>query len=172
MEGTSIFLVTLLRFFFRKVSCKSKFSELFLPLKEALVSAFNKKRAPTSRKYGAQEDIVISNLSRSLQFFRSHSSDFASENKPENLSFQGFLPLKKSLLAAFSEGRATTSRKYVAERGIIMPNLLQTFQFFRSHTFVFALKKYPKNLYFRSIFASLKELLVATFSETCPLTSG
>ena len=30
---------------------------------------------------------------------------------------------KKTLVATFNEARAPTSRKYVAEQGIIMPNL-------------------------------------------------
>ena len=33
-----------------------------------------------------------------------------------------FLPLRDPLVATFNETRAPTSRKYVAEQGIVMPN--------------------------------------------------
>ena len=38
--------------------------------------------------------------------------------KSELPIFQGFLPLKGPLVATFSETRALTSRKYVAEQGM------------------------------------------------------
>ena len=42
------------------------------------------------------------------------------------------------LVAIFNEKLAPTSRKYVAEQGILMTNLLETLQFFRSQSSVFA----------------------------------
>ena len=42
---------------------------IFLPLKEPLVTTFNKMRAPTSRKYVAEQDIIMPNLLQLLQFF-------------------------------------------------------------------------------------------------------
>ena len=42
---------------------------VFLPLKEGLVATSSEKRAPTFRKYVAEQDIVMPNLFQSLQFF-------------------------------------------------------------------------------------------------------
>ena len=56
------------------------------------------------------------------------------------LNFWNFLLLKKSLVSTFSEMVAITSRKYVSETGIKIPNLLGGFQFFWSHTSIFALE--------------------------------
>ena len=51
-------------------------------------------------------------------------------------------------MATFNEARAATSRKYVAEEGIVMPNWSKTFQTLWLHSSVFALEKQPKNLDF------------------------
>ena len=40
----------------------------------------------------------------------------------KNLKNQSFLPLGDSLVATFNELRASSSRKDVAEQGIVMPN--------------------------------------------------
>ena len=58
------------------------------------------------------------------------------------------------MLASFIETRAPTSRKYVAEQGIVMQNLSKSFQTFLLHSSVFALEKQPKNLNFQSFFTS------------------
>ena len=58
--------------------------------------------------------------------------------------------------------RELTSRKCVLEQVIIIPNLWQSLQFFYSHTSIFALEKFPKNLNFLSFF---NETLVAIFNE-------
>ena len=68
------------------------------------------------------------------------------------------------MVTTFNETCALTSRKYVAEPGMIIPNLSQKFQFFWSHCSVFALEKQPKNLNFQS-FLLLRDPLVATFNE-------
>ena len=52
-----------------------------------------------------------------------------------------FLRLTEVLVAAFNEKCKPTSRKYVAEQDITMPNLLKSLQFFRSLSSVFALEK-------------------------------
>ena len=57
-------------------------------------------------------------------------------------------------MATFSETRAPTSRKYVAEQGIVMPNWLKVCQTLWSHFSVYALEKQPKNLNFQSVFTS------------------
>ena len=66
--------------------------------------------------------------------------------------------------------RAPTSRKYVTEQVILMPNLLQTLQPFWIHSSVFPSKKYPKSAKVLDILP-LKEAFMATLSETCTLTS-
>ena len=43
---------------------------------------FNETRAPTSRKYVAEQDIILTSLSGTLQFPWSHSSVFALEKQP------------------------------------------------------------------------------------------
>ena len=48
----------------------------------------------------------------------------------KKLNFWTFLPLKNTLVATFNEVRAPTSRKNVAEQGILMPNSLETNQYF------------------------------------------
>ena len=57
-------------------------------------------------------------------------------------------------MTTFSETRAPTSRKYVTEQGIAMPNWSKTFQTFLSHSSVFNLEKLPENLNFQSFFTS------------------
>ena len=73
-------------------------------------------------------------------------------------------------MATFNETRALTSRKYVIEQGIAMPNWSKTFQTFLSHSSVFALEKQPKNLNFQ-VFLPLRDPLVAAFGETGAPTS-
>ena len=55
-----------------------------------------------------------------------------------------FLPLTDPLVATFNETHAPASRKYVAEQGIVMPNLSKTFKTFWLHSSVFSLEKQPK----------------------------
>ena len=75
------------------------------------------------------------------------------KQKPESF-FKCFLPLTKTLVAAFNEMCAHASSKNDAEQGIIMPNLLQKLQTFWSDSSVFALEKYPKNLNFQNFVTS------------------
>ena len=76
-----------------------------------------------------------------FQTFWSHSSAFPLEKQPRNINFQSFLSLIDPLLATFNETRASTSRKYVCEEGIVMPNLSKMFQTFLSHSSILALEK-------------------------------
>ena len=88
------------------------------------MATFNKTRAPTSTKYVAQQDIMMPNWSKIIQNFRSHSSILLYiETLRKNLNFQSFfLPLIDPLVATFHEMRAPTSKKNVAEQGIVTPN--------------------------------------------------
>ena len=65
-----------------------------------------------------------------------------------------FLPLTDPLVATFNETHAPTSRKHVAEQGIVMPNWSKTFQTFWLHSSNLALEKQAKNLNFHSVFTS------------------
>ena len=62
--------------------------------------------------------------------------------------------MKQALVPTFNETRAPTSRKYVAEKGIVMPNLSKTFQTFWLHSSVFSLENQPKNINFQSVSTS------------------
>ena len=68
-------------------------------------------------------------------------------------------------MATFNETCAPTSRKYVAEQGIVMSNWLKTFRTFCLHSFIFALEKQPEDVIFQSFFLPLGDLLVATFND-------
>ena len=49
------------------------------------------------------------------------------EKQPENLNFESFLSLIDPFVATFNETRTLTSRKFVAEQGIVMLNWSKTF---------------------------------------------
>ena len=69
------------------------------------------------------------------------------------------------MAATFNERGAPTSKKYLAELGLMMRNSSKAFQSFWLHFSFLALEKQPKNLRFH-----LTDTLVATFSETRPPT--
>ena len=73
-------------------------------------------------------------------------------------------------MVTFNERCAPTSRKYVAQQGIAMTDLLEKLKFLWLHTSVYAQQKQQLNLNFRSFLKS-KHPFVATFEETCALTS-
>ena len=88
-----------------------------------LVATFNVTRAPTSRKYVAEQGMVMPIWSKRFPAFRSDSSVFASEKRPKNLNFESFfLPLRDPVVATCNETGAATCRKYVGEQGITMSN--------------------------------------------------
>ena len=51
-------------------------------------------------------------------------------------------------MAAFSEMGAFTSGRYEVEQVVLIPNLSETLEDFWSHSSIFALEKYSKNLSF------------------------
>ena len=69
-------------------------------------------------------------------------------------------------MTAFSETGAFTSRRYEVEQVVLILNLSDTLEDFWSHSSVFALEMYSKDLSFKSIFTN-KKTLMATFIETC-----
>ena len=118
---------------------------------------------------------MIKNISNfSVALFAFSLSKFVAVTAPDTADapefFRVFLSLRDPFVATFNETRAPTSRKYEAERRIVMPNWPKTFQTFWSHSFVFALEKQPINLNFQ-IFSISKRSLVATFYETGVPTS-
>ena len=76
---------------------------------------FKEASALTSRKYVSERNFKLFGRTPPLFFFRKTTL------KSKFLEF--FLPLKHPSVATFNRTRAPTSRKYVAEKGIIMPNL-------------------------------------------------
>ena len=85
--------------------------------------------------------------------------------------FIGFIPLRDPLVPTFNKMRAPTSKNYVAEQGIVIPNWSKTLQAFLWHSSIFALEKQPKNLNYSEFLLPLRDPLVATFHETRSPTS-
>ena len=93
-----------------------------MPVIDLLMATFNEMLASTSRKYVAEQGILMLNSSKIFQIFRPHFSVFALEKLAKNLNFQSFLPLIVHLVATFNVTRAPTSRKCVTGEGILMTN--------------------------------------------------
>ena len=85
--------------------------------------------------------VAILRFSFRKTIYKSKSSEF-------------FLPLINPLMATFNETCASTSRKYVAEKGLMMPNLWQTRQSFSLHSSFFVLERYLKSLNFQSFYTT------------------
>ena len=116
------------------------------------MASFSETGAPTSRKYVVEQGLPTPNWSKAFQTFWLHSSVFALEEQPKKLNFQSFLPLSNSSVASFIETRASTSRKYEFEEGLLTPNWSKTFQSFWLHSHDFALEEQTKYLNFESLF--------------------
>ena len=104
------------------------------------MATFNETRTNAFRKYGSEQGIMMPNWSKTFQNFWSHSSVFNLEKLPKNLNFHSFLLLIEPLVATFNEMCAPTSRQYVAEEGIVMPNWFKKFQAFYSPSSVLTLE--------------------------------
>ena len=77
------------------------------------------------------------------------------KKRVKNLNFNSFFTSKKTLVATSNETGSPTSRKCVARQGIIIDaKPMADTLIFWSHSSVFALEKYPKNLNFQSFFTS------------------
>ena len=77
------------------------------------------------------------------------------------------LPLKEPLVATLCKTRALISRKYEDEQGMNVPNFSEMLKLFCAHSTVLALEKYSQKCKLFRVFLPLKELLLATLSETC-----
>ena len=110
---------------------------------------FSENSAPTFRKNVAEADIIMSNFFKPLQFF--------SSQPPLLLLERVFLPLKEAWRWLLSVRRVHSLLDDMKWNKLL--------EGFWSHSSLFALEKYSKNLSFKSIFTT-KKTLVATFSET------
>ena len=105
IKDISILLVAPLRFCFTKIAVIVLNFYIFLPLTNALVTAFSKRLAPTSRKFLAEQGILILNLLGTGHFnilvallrfcFRKIAFRM--------LNFWGVLPLKEPLVDSLPE---------------------------------------------------------------------
>ena len=132
---------------------------VLLPLTDPLVATFSETRAPTSRKYVAEQGIVMPNWSKTFQTFWSHSSVFALEKQPKNLNFDSVFTSKRPFGGYFQWNACAYFQKICSwTRYSDIPNWSKTFQIFLSHSLVFAVEKQPKNLSFHSVFTSKRPL--------------
>ena len=110
---------------------------MFLPLRDPLVATFNESRAPTSRKYVAEQGIVIPNWLKTFQTIWSHSSAFALEKQSKNLNFQSVFTSKRPFGGYFNETHALTSSKSEFAQDMSFPKSTEKYKFLRSHSSVF-----------------------------------
>ena len=132
---------------------------MLLPLKDPLVVTFNERRAPTSRKYVAEQGIVMPNWSKTCQTFWSQSSVFSLEKQPKNLKFHGVFTSKRLFGGYFQWNACTFFRKHVAEQGIVMPKWSKTFQNFLVALHCFCFRK------FLEYFGLLNDFVFLVFVE-------
>ena len=114
---------------------------MFLPLRDPLVATFNETRAPTSRKYVAEQGIVMRNWSKTFQTFWSDSSSFALEEQPKNLNFQSVFTSNRRFDGYFQRNACTYFQKIGTWTRYERSSLLETLTFFWSHCTDFALEK-------------------------------
>ena len=130
----------------------------FFTLKDLFVGTFRETRAPTSRKYVAEQGIVMPNWSKSFKTFWLHFSNFALEKTTEKNNFQSFLPLRGHLVATSNETRASTFWKYVARRGIVKQNWSKWLKTFWPHPSIYVLEKQLQKLNFQNFVTSKRPL--------------
>ena len=116
------------------------------------MATLNERGALTFRKHVAGQGAMLPNWSKIIETFRSHSGVFALGKQLKILIFRSLFISNRPFAGYFQWTRAQTSRKYVAEQGIVMPDWSKIIETFRSHCSVFALVKEVKSLNFESIF--------------------
>ena len=144
-------MVALLYFCFRKTTWKSKRWEFFIS-NRLFRGYFQWNTYTYFKKICSWARYSDAKLIKNILNFLVALLRFYFRNQPKILNCEGFLPLIEPLVATFSETRTLTSRKYVAEQGIVMPNWSKIFRVFRSHSSVFALEKQPKIMNFQIFF--------------------
>ena len=103
---------------------------MFLPLADPLVATFSERDAPNFRKYVAEIRIMMENPSKTLETFWSHWSVLLYIISIDMEIFRVFLVLTDPLAATFNERGALTSRKYIVELDIMIPNGSKTLKTF------------------------------------------
>ena len=76
-----------------------------------------------------EQGVIIPNISRIVQSF-GRAPPFLPQKSSLKVSVLIFFISKKTLVITFNETRAPTSRKYVAEQGLMMSYLLLAIQSF------------------------------------------
>ena len=92
--------------------------------------SFNETRGKTSRKYVVEQGLSRPNWSKNLKNFGGAPPLLLWKSDQKRKIFRVFLPLRNTLVGSLNEMTAPTSRKYVASKGIMWPNLSKTFQTF------------------------------------------
>ena len=144
---------------------------MFLPLKDNLVATFSETRAPTSRKYVAEQDTMMPNWSKTFQNFWSHFSVFALEKQPKNLNFQSVFTSKRPFGGYFLWNACTYFQKICSWTRYSDSKLSKNISNFLAALLRFSFRKVAWKSKFSEFFLSLKEALVAAFHETSAFTS-
>ena len=112
IRDTPIFLVALPRFYWIVLSSLKKLNfESFLPLKRTLVATLNENRAATSRKYVAEQRVIMANPLKTFQSFWLQSSIFAVVKFLESLNFWSIFTSKRTFGGHFQWNMCTLSWK-------------------------------------------------------------
>ena len=132
-----------------------------------MVASFNETRAPTSRKYVAEQGIVMLNWSKTFQFFWFHSFVFPLEKQRINRDFHSFFISKKILGDYFRGNACTHFQKICIWFRHDHSKFIRDTSKFWSHSSIFALEEQPQNLNFCSFLISfLVALLHFCFRKT------
>ena len=116
------------------------------------MATFNEKFPLTSRKYTAEQSIVMSNWSKTFQTFRSHSSVFATETLPKNLIFCVFFTSNRPFGGYFQWNACTDFQKICIWIRYSDAKLIKNVWNFWVALLRFCFKKLRKNLNFQSLF--------------------
>ena len=84
---------------------------MFLALTDTLVATLKERCAPTTKKYVAEDVIVMTNWLKLFQTFWSHSSVFALEKHSKNLNFHSAFASKRPFSGYFQGNVCTYFQK-------------------------------------------------------------
>ena len=143
---------------------------MFLRLIDLLVATFNETCAPTSRKYVAEQRIVISNWSKKCSTSWSHSTFFALEKVPKNLNLQSLFTSNRLFLGNFIWKARTNFQKICSWARYSDPKLIRNNSNLSAALLDFCFRKTTQKSNFSQSFLSLIDPLVATLNERGALT--
>ena len=135
------------------------------------MATFREPRAPTSRKYVAEQDIVMRNWSKTFQTFWSDSSSFALEEQPKNLNFQSVFTSNRRFDGYFQRNACTYFQKICSWSRYSNAKLIKNISNFSVALLRFCIRKVTWKMINFWMQLPLKETLVATFNKACTLTS-